>query len=180
MGLMGMLGGILQECESSGQTPPNLTQHMDNAATAIPQGALGDVLSHVFSSSNSAQTGGFGQMLGGLFGQSPSGTQANVLNQLITAAGPNVLSSIMGSGALGGLAGVLGGSTPRQLSPDEAAQVPPSEVQQLAQHVQQSNPGVIDKMSEIYSAHPTLVKTLGTGAMMLALRKISEMQQQSS
>lgn len=174
MGLMGMLGGILQQVES-GQAPPNLTQHMDNAATAIPQGALGDVLSHVFNT-GSPEAGGFSSMLGGLFGQSPSGTQANVLNQLIAAAGPNVLSSIMGSGALSGLAGVLGGGAPRQLTPEEAAQVPADEVTQLANHVQQSNPGIIDSMSQIYSAHPTLVKTLGTGAMMLALRKISEMQ----
>jgi len=177
MGLMGMLGGILQQVEG-GQTPPNLTQHMDNAAAAIPQGALGDVLSHVFSNAGPQTGGGFGSMLGGLFGQSPAGTQANVLNQLLGAAGPGLLSSVMGGGALAGLAGVLGGTTPRQLTPEEAAKVSPAEVQQLAQHVQQSNPGIINSMSEIYSAHPTLVKTLGTGAMMLALRKISEMQQQ--
>jgi hypothetical protein len=172
-----MLGGILQQVES-GQAPPNLGQHMDNAASAIPQGALGDVLSHVFSQQGTPQTGGgFGPMLGGLFGQSPAGTQANVINQLLGAAGPGLLSAVMGGGALSGLAGVLGGSTPRQLTPEEAAQIPPQEVQQLAQHVQQQNPGIINSMSEIYSAHPTLVKTLGTGAMMLALRKISEMQQ---
>jgi hypothetical protein len=175
MGLMGMLGGILQQVEG-GQPPPNLDQHMDNAATAIPQGALSDVLSHVFNT-GTPEAGGFGQMLGGLFGQSPAGTQANVLNQLITAAGPTVLSSIMGSGALAGLSSVLGGGPPRQLTPQEASQVPPEEVEKLAHHVQQSNPSVIDRMGEIYSAHPTLVKTLGTGAMMLALRKIAQMQQ---
>jgi hypothetical protein len=173
---MGMLGGILQQVES-GQTPPNLTQHMDNAASSIPQGSLGDVLSHVFNT-GTPEAGGFSSMLGGLFGQSPAGTQANVLNQLIAAAGPGLLSSIMGSGALGGLSSVLGGAAPRQLTPDEAAQVPQEEVTQLAKHVQQSNPGIIDSMSQIYSAHPTLVKTLGTGAMMLALRKISAMQNQ--
>ena len=173
MNLMGMLGGILQQAEG-GQTPPDLHQHMDNAAGAIPQDALSGILSQVF---NSSETPAFSQMLGGLFGQSNSGTQASVLNGLIGAAGPAVLGSIMGGGGLSGLAGIFGGGAPRQITPQEAAQVSPEEVQQLAHHAEQHNPGVVDRMSEIYSAHPTLVKTLGTGAMMLALRKISEMQQ---
>jgi len=184
MDLMGILGGVLQQVEG-GQAPAGLPQHMDNAASMIPQGALGDVLSHVFNSAgNPAVAGGadtapFSQMLGGLFGQSNSGTQASVLNGLISAAGPALLGSIMGGGALSGLSGVLGGNTPRQLTPDEAAQVPPEEVAKLAQHVHAQNPGIVDEMSQIYSAHPTLIKTLGTGAMMLAMRKISQMQQQS-
>ena len=173
MDLMSMLGGVLQQAEG-GQTPDNLHQHMDTAASMIPQGMLGGVLSQVF---NSPETPAFSQMLGGLFGQSNSSTQASVLNGLIGAAGPAVLGSIMGGGGLGALSGLFGGGAPRQLSAEEAAQVPPEEVQKLAQHVEQHNPGVVDKMSEIYAAHPTLVKTLGTGAMMLALRKIAEMQQ---
>jgi hypothetical protein len=173
MDLMGMLGGILQQAEG-GQTPPNVDQHFDTAAGAIGQGALGDVLSHVF---NSPETPAFGQMLGGLFGQSSSGVQANVLNGLISAAGPAVLGGLMSGGALSGLAGMFGGGTPRQLTPQEAAQIPPQEVQQIAHQVQQTNPGIVDQMSSIYAAHPTLVKTLGTGAMMIALRKIAEMQQ---
>jgi hypothetical protein len=184
MDLMGMLGGVLQQVEG-GQTPAGLPQHMDNAASMIPPGALGDVLSHIFNSSSTpeaasaAGTPPFSQMIGGLFGQSSAGTQASVLNSLISSAGPALLGSIMGSGGLSNLAGVLGGSTPRPLSPDEAAQIPPEEVEKLAHHVQQQNPGIMDEMSQIYSAHPTLIKTLGTGAMMLAMRKISQMQQQS-
>lgn len=174
MDLMGMLGGILKQAEG-GQVPPDLHQHMDNAASAIPPDALSGILSQVF---NSSETPAFSQMLGGLFGQSSGGTQASVLNGLISAAGPALLGSIMSGGGLSGLAGMLGGgAAPRQLSPAEAAQVSPDEVQELAKHVEQHNPGIVDQMSSIYAAHPTLVKTLGTGAMILALRKISEMQQ---
>ena len=175
MDLMGMLGGILEQATASGQTPPDLHQHMDTAAAAIPQGALSGILSQVF---NSSETPAFSQMLGGLFGQSNGGVQASVLNGLIGAAGPALLSSILGGGGLAGLAGMLGGGgAPRQLSPEEASKISPEEVQELAKHVEQHNPGVVDQMSSIYAAHPTLVKTLGTGAMMLALRKIAEMQQ---
>jgi len=173
MDLMGMLGGILQQAEG-GQTPPDLHQHMDAAPSAIPQGELSGILSQVF---NSPETPAFSQLLGNLFGQSSGGTQAGVLNGLISAAGPAVLGSIMGGGGLSGLASIFGGGAPRQLTPEEAAKVSPEEISHLAQKVEQHNPGVVDKMSEIYSAHPTLIKALGTGAMMMALRKISEMQQ---
>lgn len=173
MDLMGMLSGILQQGQG-GQVPQDMHQHIDNAAAAVPQDALSGILSQVF---NSSETPAFSQMLGGLFGQSNSGTQASVLNGLITAAGPAVLGSIMSGGGLSGLASIFGGGAPRPLTPAEAAQVSPEEITHLAQHVEQHNPGVVDKMSEIYAAHPTLIKTLGTGAMMMALRKISEFQQ---
>jgi hypothetical protein len=174
MDLMGMLGGVLQQAES-GQIPQNIDQHVDTAASAIGPGMLGDVLSHVF---NSNQTPPFGQMLGGLFGQSNPNLQANVLNGLIGAAGPAVLGGLLSGGGLSGLAGIFGGGPPRQLTPEEASKISPQEVQQIAHQVQQTNPGVVDKISAIYANHPTLVKTLGTGAMVLALRKIAEMQQQ--
>ena len=174
MDLMGMLGGVLQQAEG-GQIPQNLDQHVDTAASAIGPGALGDVLSHLF---NSNQTPPFGQMLGGLFGQSSPNLQASVLNGLIGAAGPAVLGGLLGGGGLSGLAGLFGGGAPRQLTPEEASKISPQEVQQIAHQVQQTNPGVVDQISSIYANHPTLVKTLGTGAMMLALRKIADMQQQ--
>ncbi len=174
MDLMGMLGGILQQTQGGGEVSQDMHQHIDSAASAVPQDALSGILSQVF---NSSETPAFSQMLGGLFGQSNGTTQASVLNGLIAAAGPAVLGSIMGGGGLSGLAGMFGGGAPRQLTPEEAAQISPAEITHLAQHVEQHNPGVVDKMSEIYAAHPTLIKTLGTGAMMMALRKISEMQQ---
>lgn len=175
MDLMGMLGGVLEQV-AGGQTPDNLHQHMDSAAGAIPQDALSGVLSHVF---NSPETPDFSQMLGGLFGRSNAGTQANVLNGLLGSMGPAVLNQVLSGGGLQNLAGILGGGgAPRQLTPEEAAQIPQEEVQKLAEHAQQHNPGIVDEISQIYSAHPTLVKTLGTAAMMLAMRKIAEMQQQ--
>ena len=175
MDIMGMLGGILQQAEGGQLSQQEMHQHMDNAASAVPQDALSGILSQVF---NSSETPAFSQMLGGLFGQSNSGTQASVLNGLIAAAGPMLLGKVMSGGGLSGLSSILGaGGAPRQLTPEEAAQISPEEVQHLANHVEQHNPGIVDQMSSIYSAHPTLVKTLGTGAMMLALRKISEMQQ---
>jgi hypothetical protein len=46
----------------------------------------------------------------------------------------------------------------------------------LATKVEQHNPGVIDTMSGFYAQHPGLVRTLGTTALMIAMRKIAERQ----
>jgi len=52
-----------------------------------------------------------------------------------------------------------------------------NDVQKLAQQVEKQNPTIVDKMSELYAAHPTLIKTLGAGAMAIAMRKIAEFSQ---
>jgi len=55
------------------------------------------------------------------------------------------------------------------LTTNQAAPVAPSAVQSLAQHVEQRDAGMVDRMSALYAAHPTLVKTLGTAAIVMAL-----------
>ena len=54
--------------------------------------------------------------------------------------------------------------------------VSPSAVQTLAQKVEQHDSGIVEKMSTLYAAHPTLVKTLGSAAMVIAMRKIAQRQ----
>ena len=50
----------------------------------------------------------------------------------------------------------------------------------VARRVEQSNPGVVDTMSSFYAQHPTLVKTLGSAALMIAMRKIAEQHTQNA
>ena len=52
----------------------------------------------------------------------------------------------------------------------------PAAVQALAQRVEQHDAGIVEKMSAFYATHPALVKTLGSAAMMIAMRKIAERQ----
>ena len=59
----------------------------------------------------------------------------------------------------------------------QAAGVSPTALQTLAQQVEQHDGGIVDKMSTLYAAHPTLVKALGTAAMMIAMRKIAQRHQ---
>jgi hypothetical protein len=60
------------------------------------------------------------------------------------------------------------------VTPAHAQQISPQQVQQLAAQTETSNPSVIDAMSRFYSQHPELVKTLGAGALSIALAKIAE------
>ncbi|MBS1831533.1 MAG: hypothetical protein JST65_02405 [Acidobacteria bacterium] len=114
---------------------------------------------------------GLGGILGAIFG---GGGQ----QQAPAASGG--LGAILGSGALGGiLQSMMSQGGLRQLTPQEAAQVSPEEIQALAETAQQQEPGVIDQISEFYSQHPTLIKTLGAGALAYALGKIAQSQRQA-
>jgi hypothetical protein len=106
-----------------------------------------------------------------------------MLNSLIAGMGPAVLASLLnkggsGGGALGGLGGLLGqltgGGAAPQLTPDQASQLSPEQVQVIASHAEQANPGIIDQLSQFYAEHPTLVKTVGSAALSIALAKMAE------
>ena len=63
-----------------------------------------------------------------------------------------------------------------RLTSDQVSAISPAAVQTLAQRVEQHDAGIVEKMSAFYATHPTLVKTLGSAAMMIAMRKIAERQ----
>jgi len=172
MGLLDSVADVLKQYQSgAGQVPGNVDQHFDQVAQAAPQGTLADGIAAAFRSS---QTPAFGQMVGGLFGQSNGDQKAAMLNQLIGAVGPSVLASVAG-GAGGGLLSSLLGSG-GQISAQQAQQISPEQVQQLAAHAEKADPSIIDKASSFYAQHPTLVKTLGGAAMSIALAKMAERQ----
>ena len=61
----------------------------------------------------------------------------------------------------------------KELTPDQAAQLSPEQVQQIATHAEQHNPGIVDTVSGFYAQHPQLVKTLGSAALTVALAGIA-------
>jgi hypothetical protein len=169
MTLMDQVGDLLKQYASgSGQVPGNVDQHFDQVAQAAPQSSIADGLAAAFRSN---QTPAFGQMLGGLFGQSNGEQKAGMLNQLISSVGPGALASLAGGGVLSSL---LGGGA--QITPQQAQQISPEQVQQLAAHAEKADPSIIDKASAFYAQHPTLVKTLGGAALSIALAKVAERQ----
>src|SRR5262249_47205596 len=130
-------------------------------AQAAPQEVLASGISEAFRSN---QTPSFPEMLANLFAQSDPGQRAGLLNRLLGSLGPGALGALPGLESLSGLR--AGGS----LTPQQASQVSPNQVQQLAAHAEQQNPSVVDQVSNFYAQHPQVVKAVGGLALTLALQ----------
>jgi hypothetical protein len=72
---------------------------------------------------------------------------------------------------LANIVGALAGG--QQVTPEMADQVSADEVKALAEQAEQQDPSIIDTISNFYSEHPTLVKTLGAAALAIALNQIA-------
>jgi hypothetical protein len=113
-------------------------------------------------------------MLAQLFANSNGQQRASILNQLIGAAGPGLLGQLAGGGVLKGLSGLLGENQP--VDPQQAEQVSPDTVQQLASQAEKQNPSIIDTVSQFYADHPGVVKTLGGAALTIAMARLAQKQ----
>ena len=155
----------------------------DQVAQSAPSSAVSQGVAEAFRSD---QTPPFPNMLGQMFGRADSGTQASILNNLIAAAGPAILAGALGRGGgagMGGLGGILGGllgggggfgqGQVPQVTPEQASQVPPDVVEELAREAQQKDPNVVDRVSDFAAQNPMLVKGLGAVALGIALKHLA-------
>ena len=167
MGLLDDLGGLVSKYASGNASADDVHAAYDQAARAVPQGALADGISHAFKSD---QTPPFEQMIANLFNQSSPDQKAGLLNQILGALGPNAAQMLRTAGGAG-LAGILGsGGT---VTPQQAQQVPPQTVEVLAQQAAKKNPSIVDQAAGFYAQHPTLVKAIGAGALALLMSRLS-------
>lgn len=163
MSLFDQLGGVLQQY-AGGNRPAeeqDALHHFDTVATQAPQSTIANAISAVF---RSPQTGTFGQNISQIFAQSDPEQRAGILGQLLSSVGP---------GALAGLDGMFG-SAPAPVTPEQAQQVSPAAVEHMANQAQERDPSVIDRAAGFYAQHPTLVKALGAGAAVLAMKHIAD------
>jgi hypothetical protein len=179
MGLFDQLQNVLTQYSSGSNAVPQnqqeVEQHFNQVAAVAPQSSLADGLAAAFRSD---QTPAFGQMLSGLFSQSNGEQKAGLLNQLMSSMSPGAVQSLLSSGAGGGaLAGLLQSGT-SNVTPEQAQQVSPEAIQQLATTAQKHDPSIVDAASQFYAQHSTLVKTLGGMAMTMMLAHIAERQAQ--
>jgi hypothetical protein len=116
-------------------------------------------------------------MVSDMFSRADPQQRAGMLNQILGSLGPGVLGSLggaLGGGALGNILGQIpSGATP-QVTPEQASQVSPSAVQDLANHAEQQDASIFDKLGNFYAQHPQLVKTLGSAALTIALAKMAD------
>jgi hypothetical protein len=186
MDLMKELSGLLQQYQGAApdQAPDTIDDDFEQVARTAPQPALADGLSAAF---RSEQTPEFGQMAANLFNNSNPQQQAGLLNTILKYAGPAILGRVMsgggggigsggGGGGLSDLINIFKGGGQAEVTPEQARQIPPEAVQQVAAEAEKHDPTIVDRISDFYAEHPTLVKTLGTAALTIALSKIANRQ----
>jgi hypothetical protein len=157
---------ILSQYAGSAQPQADTSAHFDSAAQQASPADLGSALASMFRSS---ATPAFGQQIGSLFNNSNPTQQAGLLNQILQSLGPGalgaaggVLGSILGSGA------TSGGTMPT-ITPEQASQLSPADVQAIATHAEQHDPSIVDRAGAFYAEHPTLVKSLGVAALAMTM-----------
>jgi len=166
MPLSDFLGILNQYRGASAVSPPaTVEQDYSQVAQSAPQAHLASGLAEAFRSND---TPPFGQMLSTLFSNSNGQQRAGILNQLLGAVGPGVLAS----GGFSSVAGLLRGGN--NVTPEQANQIPPEAVQQLAEHAQKQDPSIVDRASKFYAQHPTLVQALGAGSLALIMSHLSK------
>ena len=146
--------------------PAQAAQHFGQvaqhaSADAMAQGVTAALRSH--------QTPPFAQLVSQLFGQSDPTQRAGMLNQLLANVSPAMLTSLAGS--IGGF--MQQGAQPH-VTPEQAEQIAPAQVSEIASTAEQHNPGIVDTIGAFYAGHPALVQALGGAALAIVMGKMAE------
>ena len=166
MSLMDNLSSLVDRYTSGGASEADVHATYDKLATEVPHGTLASGLSHAFRSD---QTPAFEQMVSGLYNQSNPDQKAGMLNQLLGSLGPGASQML----ASLGLSSLAGATTGEAVTPQQAQQVNPEAVQTIARQASTKDPSVMDKAASFYAQHPTLVKSIGAGALAILMSHIS-------
>lgn len=95
--------------------------------------------------------------------------RAAILNTLTEKLGPGALAGVAG----GVLAGHEGATTPA-VTADKATQITPARARRGDHRPHRRRAGRVRPREDFYSQHPDLVKTLGAGALMIALARMKQ------
>ena len=157
------LSDLLQQLTGIGGNPAD---HFDRVAQQASPVELGR---GVAAAMRSDDTPSFSSMIGQTFGQASPTQQAGLLNQILASVGPAALSGLAG-GALGRLLGP--GTT--QVTPEQASQLSPTQVTEIAAHAEQAQPGIVDQVGQFYAQHSGLIKMLGGAVLLATLSKMKD------
>lgn len=160
---LGNLVGMLEKYAGGSGDAANAEKDFDHAVGNAPHEQVAGGLAGAFRSDS---TPPFAQMISSLFSNSDGQQRAGILSHLLSAVGPGAAT-----GALGGLLGGQGNNT--QVTPEQAQQISPDAVHDLAQQAEKTNPSIVDTASNFYAQHPTLVKSLGAVALASVLSHMS-------
>ena len=158
MGLLDMLAQAIGGGNSS--------QQFNEVAQNAPSDLLAKGLAAAFRSD---QTPAIGNMVGEIFAKSNGSQQAGMLNQLMAALGPTVMA-----GLAGGTIGKIMNPGQTQITPEQAQQLSPQQVQDVVNHANEVHPGVAEHLGEFYAQHKGLINTLGGIAATVAMMKMKD------
>jgi hypothetical protein len=150
--------------QALGQGKPNAIGNdaFDRIADNATRSELGSGIAEAFRSD---QTPPMGDMVSGLFGASDGVQRAGALNKVIAALGAGLAS--------GALAKWLRpGQT--QVTPAQAKELPADVVRDVVTEAQARKPELADQLGDFYAQHSGLIKTLGAGALLIALAKMKQ------
>lgn len=154
---MGLLDALSQMVSSGSLGEADV----DHVTRNAPADALGSALAGAFRSDG---TPPIGELVGQLFGNSNDQQRAGLLNQIIASMGP-VAASALGGGVLGRI--LAPGAA--QVTPGQASQLSPEDVQAVVNHAHETNPDLADALGSFYAQHSGLIKTLGGAALMMVV-----------
>lgn len=126
--------------------PPSVSDDFDEISQQVPRHDLSDGLEEAF---RSEQTPPFEEMVRRLFEHSDPDQRAGAVNRFREALGRE------------------------PITPDEARDLPPHEVESMAAQARENNPSVINRISRFYADHPQLVRTLGQAALGIAMNRMA-------
>jgi hypothetical protein len=168
MSLVDRLGDLLKKVTDGNAPAAEVDAAYDQVAGALPKEALADGLSHAF---RSEQTPPFEHMVSRLFESSTPDQKAGFVNHLLGALGPAGFGEALRAAGIG--IGPQALPPDGNLAPQQAARLSPESVQVLARQAAAKEPSIIDQAANFYAQHPTLVKTIGAGALALLMSRIS-------
>ena len=161
MSLLDQLSGLFNNVAGGNLSEEETQSHYSQIAQQVPQQSLGAAIGPALSSlgndevqqrihnsaqqMNPEQKGGLVQSLFGALSGGGGGNLAGILSQL--GISPSVASN------------------PQSATPDEIAK--------MAGHAHATDPGLFEKATEFYSAHPTLVNALGTAVIAKVVGNLS-------
>jgi hypothetical protein len=164
MGLLDSVKGMLSQYAAGAAPAGDAGAHFQQVAQSVDSGTLAQGIA---AAMRSDQTPPFAQMVSQLFASGSGDQKMAMVTTLLSSVTPDqraqLSSMIPGLGSLSAASGAAAASA-----------ISPEAVKALAQHVEKSDDGIVEKMSTLYAAHPALVQTLGGAAMAIAMREIGE------
>jgi hypothetical protein len=163
---MSNLLDLLNQALTQGRAQSVKTDDFERVSDHATRAQVGSGLAEAFRSD---KTPPMGDMVSSLFGQSDGVQRAGALNKILATLGP-VVAAGLASGALSRV--LKPGQT--QVTPAQAKEISPDVLRDVVTEAQATKPELADQLGSFYAQHSGLIKTLGAGALLIALAKMKQ------